>query len=515
MNQPADNIIDTPSAGDRKAFRPSIIHGKKAAGGGDLQYPTRFADAHLARWSWALDMPSASLDPVLYRWESGYWRAIPALEIAREAQQWLRVGAPKNANARAADLCAATLINAAGSVVPRLPSLEGHASIVAAIGTRNHDLLLMEDGRLWALPHDPAHGLTMQVPIDLDPAHIDAEGLYTPRCGREVWEGTWFGHWLNTSTDSGEVAALLQEAVGSTLINRHLEKALVLSGEGANGKSTLIHLLAALHGEQATASIALSHLAGEFGLEALVGKSLLAIPDSEGFIPDIAVARIKSLVSGDLISANRKHLRAVSFLPRCALVIATNTPLLFRGEQHNYGTLRRFLTIPFDATIAPADRIPDLHRRILDQDSGLVLDWALAGAQRLAARGFRWPDEPAAVREIVREQRIRTDIVYAWVEEHHACANVRALTSRAAIYKAFRVWADADGRQALSAEAFWHRLRMLVSRNSPLEERRVLLDGRRERLVGLRVEGIQPAILVPEPGTPAPAPLMEKIDLMF
>ncbi|MHB1798527.1 MAG: DNA primase family protein [Vulcanimicrobiaceae bacterium] len=434
----------------------------------------------------AVEILDAQADSVVYRWCGTHWAAQSAQDLAAQALQWLKGADRKKGHDTHAQLCAKTLLLLARGEAQRLPDTGRRV----VIGTRSHDIEVDVDGTIRTTVHDPAHGITALVAADLDGNRIDAQGRYSP-C--EPDDSTLWGRYLATVMPDAEVRGVLQEAIGSTLLRVALEKIIVFWGDGANGKSTLLQVLMSLHAGSHT-GLSMSQLRGAFGLETLIGKSLATITEAESYLDDATIQTLKSLASRDPMLVNRKHQRAISFVPCVTVVIATNSPLRF--SDRTYGALRKFLTIPFAAKIEAADRIADFHARLVGdpREMAAVLDWALIGVQRLIARGLRWGDEPEAIRKLADEQRLETDAVYAWARAVGAAVNGMQRVDKAAVYRDFERWCQDNGHKPHAAASFWRSLRAIVCpRGVALIEERgpVGADGKRGRLVGLAVEGIQ------------------------
>ena len=91
----------------------------------------------------------------------------------------------------------------------------------------------------------------------------------------------------------------LQEWFGYTLTpDTSLEKMAFLIGASRGGKGTIKNVLEQLTGEAHRGSITLNDLAGDFGLEAMIDKKLIIIPDAsdaETSKRNTAIERIKSI----------------------------------------------------------------------------------------------------------------------------------------------------------------------------------------------------------------------------
>lgn len=114
-------------------------------------------------------------------------------------------------------------------------------------------------------------------------------------------------HTLNRlACDDSEVRALLEEMVGYCMYRRNeLGKAFILIGDKSNGKSTFLHVVKNLLGDQNIASLDLKELGDRFKTAELFGK-LANIGDDIGdeFIANASV--FKKLVTGDRVNVERK-----------------------------------------------------------------------------------------------------------------------------------------------------------------------------------------------------------------
>ena len=519
MTTPAP-IMNTPVSAPRKGFfRPTIVNGqppedgapvpgtekkRKLKGSGELHPAARWALQRLAQDPLAVDFGGLDRDgdPVLYRWTGHFWHAQPVLDLAAEALTWLAVNAPKKATSGSGREAASTLVDFArlrGAPLPQWPVERG-----TVIGTRSHDLVLARDGTMRATAHAAEHGATALIQADVDAAQIGPDGTYTP-C--EAQEGSVWRRYIEQTLPDPEVRALAQEALGSTLLDTTLEKILVLAGPGENGKSVFVHCCTALHG-QSHVALSMRDLSAQFGLEVLVGKTLATITEAESHLSDAGMQTLKALASRDPMRADRKYARALTFVPKATLLLSLNNPLSYKDQSH--GALRRWLTIPFTRRVPEHEKIPDFHRLITQHPAEMraLLDWALAGAQRLIQRGRKLPPEPGVMRQMREQQRADTDAIYAWVRDCEVAAGAGSWILKPAVYAAFRAHAAAAGHTGIHAEpAFWRRVRAIIEeRGAVLSEGRVrIAHGERPRVVALQVAGIPPAVLGP-PWGPAVEP---------
>ncbi len=150
---------------------------------------------------------------------------------------------------------------------------------------------------------------------------------------------------------------LLLEVIGYTLYPRYdLHKAIMLVGEGSNGKSVFLRLLVDILGPENVASLSLQELAdisNRFAAADLHRKLANIYPD----LPDDplkSVGRFKALTGQDRICADRKFRDRICFTNYAKLIFAANR--LPAVSEDTYAFFRRWLAInyprqfPLDST---------------------------------------------------------------------------------------------------------------------------------------------------------------------
>lgn len=471
---------------------------------GDESLPLRWSRVALSDASRPLAADVSDLgEGMIYRWSGACWELQPPRDLEQQAFAWLSACAPKRATATMAAECHKALWLALLADTGR--RLHKPARDPVAIGTLDHDLLFDRHGRMRAVPHDPAHGLTHLIQAPLDARRIGDDGTYAPRppAADSVW-----GRFLARIMPEADLQSLLQEIAGATLLPITLERFFMLLGDGANGKSTFIHVITALHADSAV-SLSADSITGRFFGQTIIGKSLATLTEMTDYAGDLMCQRIKALASRDGMFVDRKNQQPLTYVPRCTLFIAANTPVRFHDQSD--GLLRKMLQLPFPARLEPHERITDHHRSITEnpREMAAVLDWALLGAQRLAARGYRFDALPESIQRIAAEQRASADPVYAWVQAHEVRHDESVRASKGEIYRHYAAWSADNGRKnPLAAESFWRQVRALVMpRNTDLPQWRGSPDttGVRPWLVPLRVEGVPHAVVAQATASVSPA----------
>ncbi len=255
----------------------------------------------------------------------------------------------------------------------------------------------------------------------------------------------------------------LQEIAGFVLgnfTNDNAEKAFFLWGKGANGKSPFISLLAALVGKQRFLASSLAELTmDKFSKVELVGKKLNAKAEEES--DKVALAALKEIISGELVSARRLYEHKVTFRCRCRFVFATNNPPRLDGLDE--ATVRRFGVIPFEHTMDKKDFDRQLASKIIAQEMPALVRWALDGLKRLRTNNFVFTESPqskAALEQLILANNSAMEFLTETYERHLTLEMPFNL-----MYQGYVSWCRDNGRKAVSSNKFGRECTNLYGEN--------------------------------------------------
>jgi P4 family phage/plasmid primase-like protien len=293
--------------------------------------------------------------------------------------------------------------------------------------------------------HIPTRTLREHRPEDYCTAGLAFD--YDPQAEAPYWE-----YFLESA--AAGTADFLQEFAGYALTSdtRH-ELAVWLVGPAGSGKSTFLEGLQVLLGERATLLGLAEVERSRFALGDLRGKTLaLASEQPAGYMQ--AVHLLNAIISGEKIHIERKFQDPVEFNPVLKVIWAMNE--LPRVPDAASGLFRRVKVVRFPA-LATERRDPDLKELIGMEGSG-ILNWALAGLERLRARGRFEPPEgvTCATAEFVE----KNDLAGLFV--HEACQVGAERKVRAGLlYQAYKDWCARNGHRPLSSTSLaqeWNRM---------------------------------------------------------
>jgi putative DNA primase/helicase len=243
--------------------------------------------------------------------------------------------------------------------------------------------------------------------------------------------------------DDLESVRLLQTWFGYVLTgNTSLQKMLMQVGARRSGKGTVARVLTRLVGPGNVCGPTTSSLAGQFGLQPLIGKSLAIVSDARfcGEHMPIVVERLLCISGEDALTVDRKFLGSVTLkLPTRFMFLTNELPKLSEASGALAG---RFLVLRFTQSFYGRED-PLLTDRLLEELPG-ILKWAIEGWHRLRADG-RFI-EPASSRAAVEELEDLLSPVGAFVREHCA-VGPQYRCGLSDLYAAWSRWCVSNGRE--------------------------------------------------------------------
>jgi len=302
--------------------------------------------------------------------------------------------------------------------------------------------LAYQNGRWALLPHNREHYRTAMLPVAYAPA---AGAPRFEQFLREIFSG---------DTDATDKAAVVLEALGYTFIpSCYLEKFFMLIGAGANGKSVLLHVVAALVGREHVCAVQPNQFDNRFQRGHLQGRLANIITEiAEG--AEIADAQLKSLVSGEMTTAEHKHKDPFDFLPYAKHWFGTNH--LPHTRDFSDALFRRAVILTFNNKFEGAERDVHLLDKLKTELPG-ILNLALAGLQRLFDNNTF--TECSSSTDAARLWRMEADQVAQFVADDCETGTHCRATS-AVLFTQYLSWANSAGvRRTLNRNNFTNRLK--------------------------------------------------------
>lgn len=322
---------------------------------------------------------------------------------------------------------------------------------------------LIDPVTLTVEPFTKEHYATWALDVDYDPAAT---------C--PLWLELLDDYFPDQSAEErGKRVTLLQEYTGTMLLDRlpkALKRGLVVLGASDTGKSVLLRILSGLLTDSPI-STPLSEVVGPHGLQEFMRRAPWVL--DEAF--DIGVwhlsSKVKAIIAREPLGINPKNAPMITMRINAPCLFGTNHPPTFKENTSAMTnrllivTLRRvfekgnYIGVAAKArAINPAWEPFDL---ILDQERPGLLNWALAGLQRVLKRGnFIDTDEGLAA---LTEMKLEANPVAGFVR---SCIDFdkTSMMTTVDFYAAFTGWREenhGDGKASFSPSFVGKNLRAL------------------------------------------------------
>ncbi len=264
-----------------------------------------------------------------------------------------------------------------------------------------------------------------------------------------------FQKYLDRVLPEKELQNLVSEFFGYVFTkNLKMEKAMLLYGSGANGKSVLFDVVNAVLGEENISNFSLSNLLEEHN-RALIANKLL----NYGSEIDAAKTKdeFKSLVSCEPIQARLKY--GQSFIMKNYAKLAFNCNELPSDFTHQHAYFRRLLIVPFRVTIPEIEQDNTLANKIIKNELAGVFNWIVDGLKRLLkVEKFT---KSAIVKQTLETYKKESDSVAMFIDENGYKSNSKNFILLKELYGKYREDCFRDGTKALKKLNFKKRLESL------------------------------------------------------
>ena len=307
--------------------------------------------------------------------------------------------------------------------------------------------------------------------LDYSPKYIIKNKIphnYNPDAYHELLDKT-----LNKiCCNNHELRLLIEEMIGYTLFRRNeLRKCFILTGNGKNGKSTLLDILKELLGKENISSVSLDELNDRFKTFQLDGK-LANIGDdiSDKYIEDNSV--FKKLVTGETVNVERKGRDPYDFENYSKLIFSCNN--LPRINDLSDGLKSRLMFIPFNAKFSAddSDYDPFIKDKLMTNDS---LEYLLKlGLDALNRTLYRKEfTKVKVVEDAWKEYERINNPILEFIEEHKI-----ENESVNDVFRQYQVWCVESGLKAVSKSKFGSELKNRNYNN----DKRIRIDGKQIRV---------------------------------
>lgn len=279
------------------------------------------------------------------------------------------------------------------------------------------------------LPHDPGNLITRLAPV-----------AYDPRATAPT-----FASFVERILPDPGLRAYVQRVLGYCITGTVGEQLFPIAhGSGANGKSTLFDLVRHVLGDYCgdapeSLLIARTHPEHPTELASLMGRRLVLASETEQ-AGRLRVQLMKRLCGDSTLTARFMRGDYFSFARTFKVWLVTNNrPQIAETTE---AVWRRIRLIPFDVTIPPDERDPDLPEKLKSESPG-VLRWLVEGCLAWQREGLA---DPPAVTTATGHYRSESDPLADFVNERLVIGH-RCRVSRADLWSAFQSWNASTGER--------------------------------------------------------------------
>jgi P4 family phage/plasmid primase-like protien len=283
--------------------------------------------------------------------------------------------------------------------------------------------------------------ITKLCPIEFDP---DAQAPRFERFMSEIF------------ADRDPLVRFTQRYAGSALSGETKDRAFViLHGAGKNGKTTLLEVLRHVLGDYAKDTPIETFMQKTYegvgnDVAMLRGARFVTASESDKG-RKLAVAKVKSLIVAQTVTARFLFQEPFSFKPELKLFIATNhKPVI---EETTEAIWDRVNLLPFDVRFEGKDADADLQEKLIAEAPG-ILAWLVRGCLEWRRSGLNPPPE---VRAATAEYRTEMDPVGRFIDEE--CEAIPGISVKySTLWDHWEDWAIEVGEEIGSKRAFSARL---------------------------------------------------------
>lgn len=270
-----------------------------------------------------------------------------------------------------------------------------------------------------------------------------------------------FRRYLEHVLPERESRMILQEFLGYCFVqNLKIEKAMVLFGEGGNGKSVLFEIVTAIFGQENIAHKGLGELCqkGDRGNNHRAEAENKLLNYSSELNPAGADIDIfKAITSGEPITGRRLYKDAFSFRPTVKLLFNANT--LPSVTERTDAYFRRLLIVPFDVRIKEEERDVELHKKIIDSELPGVLNWIIEGLKRIITNKRFTPSPKADA--ALRTYKEESNSVAQFIRDYNLLPSLSEFLPNAELYRSYSEFCNDSGYRRLSKVNFGKELNRL------------------------------------------------------
>ena len=285
---------------------------------------------------------------------------------------------------------------------------------------------------------------------------------YVPNAKLKTFKDQWnIEDWLKDISIDDGVCNLLWQTIGAVLRPYvKWDKTIWLySTTGNNGKGTFCELLRNMLGPRAHTSIPLSDFSKEFALTPLIGKQAIITDENDvgTFIDKIGI--FKAVVTGDIITINRKFKNAINYRFRGMTIQCLNEYPKVKDRSDSF--YRRQIFIPFEKSFTGKENKNIKSQYLQDKE---VLEYVL---YKVLNTDYYELDEPESCKQAKSDYKESNDPIRQFWDEFES-QFVWDILPFGFLFDLYKAWYDKNfpRSQQVSRNQFITSLVTMVNRES-------------------------------------------------
>jgi P4 family phage/plasmid primase-like protien len=288
-------------------------------------------------------------------------------------------------------------------------------------------------------------------------SRLETEFTYDPKC-------PLFDKFLDEvliGADAEQKKKAIWQAMGASLaqLGTAFQKAFILVGEGANGKSVLLKVWSEMIPKDRCTAITPQDMESEYNLAHMKTSLLNRVNEA----PSSKIGKsstVKAVISGDVVQARHIRQAPFEFVPRALHVFACNELPAFQDLSEGFA--RRWLIISFDKTFSEEEQNASLAQNLIEKELDAIICKSLIAISDAFVEG-RY-DEPVSSTRLRKSWHTDNDPIAAFIDE--MCEVVTENVSKngvspKAMYTQYSMWCNLSGVSAVSKMMFIKRLKKL------------------------------------------------------
>ena len=270
-----------------------------------------------------------------------------------------------------------------------------------------------------------------------------------------------------------DVAVFVQKALGYCLSgDTSDQRVLIFEGKGANGKSTLLEVVARILGDYAATTPVEMFLHKDNksssgpspDVARLPGVRLVRASEPEPG-SRLSESMLKQWTGGEQMIARHLHRDFFEFSPSGKLILSVNIRPVLVGKDH--GTRRRLIMVPFTQTFTAGGGAQKRGNTLVDElmaEAPGILNWLIDGFRLWWEDGFQVPQP---IKDATEAYFAEMDPVGSFILECCVTSNNKEIkVSATELFSVYQRWCKANNEDEKTLTSFGRRLNDLGFKKS-------------------------------------------------